>query len=134
MHNSIIQDYRINIKQKILHLRQELIKLFTLILLRFQQISLILTSLLKATQPLRNHLRSGWGSAIAALKNPLYRRHIWFWQINKHYILKILETNITQYKIKTLIQHSTHSIFMTNAYMYMPEREGIKCSLLIDEH
>lgn len=45
-------------------------------LFKFQQISLMLASLLKVTQPLRSHLRSGCGSASASLKKPSYREQI----------------------------------------------------------
>lgn len=66
--------------------------------------SLMLTSLLNVTHPRLNHLRSGWGSAMAARKNPLYRRHIWKTEypgyVDEIYIIKIhmkrkrRETNI----------------------------------------
>ena len=48
----------------------------TRMLLRFQQISLMLTWRSKVTQPRRNQRRSGCGSAIAARRKPGYRRHI----------------------------------------------------------
>ena len=49
----------------------------TRILFRFQQISLMFTCLSKVTQPLLNHLLSGWGSAMATRRKPGYRLHIW---------------------------------------------------------
>ena len=88
----------------------------TLMLLRFQQISLILTDLLNVTQPRLKNFLSDCGSCKATLMKPGYFAHIC--NINQHHLIWLTRTYSKWWPASRL--HAIHSMLWNKkSYIYL---------------